>query len=374
MKKIIAIISSLFLLPAANAQDCNDAAIINVKGKWKMLANNIVNPEKTFPSSQYSLLYTRLDKIADMFREAYPQPTGIEAEWYRSIRGAAIVKNGPVPYQFNSLYLAWYCNQNLHKLMLGDETGTWSYVFVNDLHWFLNDQYDQLWMKINNVTAYFLPPTKEQWKGLAVYTPSGNQNCKVVLIMHNGQLPYKPVSRLLFLQGLKEKLESDKKSQLDAMNKTPPKTDAEEEKIKQGQLAYIEKNYPVANQAKAKERYLKNYKSDKQRKEEDLQRSAKYFDDQLMIIDNVWKNESKEELQQPAIIEGPVNFKGFTNLEKGRMLVTIDQSYFNMQLPKYVPQIIMLYWQWHNNGPAQNFKKQLEENFPVEKLKAMIDK
>ena len=207
-------------------------------------------------------------------------------------------------------------------------------------------------MKINNTTVYFLPPTKEQWKGLAVYTPSGNNNSKAVLLTQNDQLPYKPVSRLLFLQALKEKWETDKKSQLNAMSKTPAKTEAEEEKIKQNEFAYIEKNYPVANQAKAKERYLKNYKSDKQRREEDLQRSAKYYDDQLMIIDAELKNETNEELQQPAIIESSIHFKGFTTLEKGRMLVVIDPSYFNMQLPKYIPQTIMLYWQWDKSAPA----------------------
>ena len=375
MKKITTIISCVLLLSDANAQDCNKEVIMNVKGKWTALANNVVYPEKTFPSNQYSQLYTRLDKIANLFQQAYPQPTGIEAKWYRSIRGAAIVNNGPAPYQFNSLYLGWYCNQNLHKLMLGDETGTWAYVFVNDLHWFLNDQYDQLWMKINNTTVYFLPPAKEQWKGMTVYAVSANRDIsKAVLITQNDQLPYKPVSRLSFLQALKEKVETDKKNQLEAMNKTPPRTDAEEEKIRQNELAYIEKNYPVASQAKAKERYLKNYKSDKQRREEDLQQSAKYYDDRLKIIDNVWKNETNEELQQPAIIENTINFKGFTTLEKGRMLVVIDPSYFNMQLPKYVPQIIMLYWQWDNSAPAQNFKKQIEENFPIDKLKSMIDK
>ncbi len=375
MKKIIAIISSLFLVSSANAQDCNKETIMNVKGKWTMLANNIVYPEKTFPSSQFSQLYSRLDKIAQMFQQAYPLPAGIEAEWYRSIRGAAIVKNGPVPYQFNSLYLGWYCNTNVHKLMLGDETGTWAYVFVNDLHWFLNDQYDQLWMKINNTTVYFLPLVKEQWKGMNVYAVSANHDkSKAVLIMQSDQLPYKPVNRLSFLQAYKEKVETDKKNQLDAMSKTPPRTDAEEEKIKQNELAYIEKNYPVANQAKAIERYLKNYKSDKQRREEDLQRSAKYYDDRLKIMEDVWKNETNEELRQPAIIENSINFKGFSTLEMGRMLVVIDPSYFNMQLPKYVPQIIMLYWQWDNSAPAQNFKKQIEEKFPVEKLKEMIDK
>jgi hypothetical protein len=34
----------------------------------------------------------------------------------------------------------------------------------------------------------------------------------------------------------------------------------------------------------------------------------------------------------------------------------------------------VLYWSWDKNGPAQDFKKQFEDNFPIDKLKAMIDK
>uniref|UniRef100_UPI00374D6123 hypothetical protein n=2 Tax=Ferruginibacter sp. TaxID=1940288 RepID=UPI00374D6123 len=58
----------------------------------------------------------------------------------------------------------------------------------------------------------------------------------------------------------------------------------------------------------------------------------------------------------------------------GRMIVFINNDYFNLKLPRYVPQFIALYWEWDTNSPAMNFKKQLEENFSVDKLKAMIDK
>src|SRR5450759_3299397 len=181
MKKIIAIISSLFLLSGANAQDCNDAAR-NAKGKWIRLVNDYY-PNKTFPSNQYSQLYTRIDKIADMFQQAYPQPTAIEAEWYRSIRGDAIVKNGPVPYQFNSLYLDWYCNPNLHKLMLAGETGTWSFVYINSFGWFMSDQYDKAGLSIEGADAWLLPQKIGEWKGLPLYKPSGGgDRNKVVLI------------------------------------------------------------------------------------------------------------------------------------------------------------------------------------------------
>ncbi len=56
------------------------------------------------------------------------------------------------------------------------------------------------------------------------------------------------------------------------------------------------------------------------------------------------------------------------------MLVTPDPGYFNMKLPHYVPQFMVLLWEWDKNAPALDFKKQIEENFPVEKLQAMLDK
>ena len=56
------------------------------------------------------------------------------------------------------------------------------------------------------------------------------------------------------------------------------------------------------------------------------------------------------------------------------MIVVVNPDYFKLNLPRYVPQMIVLYWSWDKNGPCQDFKKQLEENFPVDQLKAMIDK
>jgi hypothetical protein len=86
--------------------------------------------------------------------------------------------------------------------------------------------------------------------------------------------------------------------------------------------------------------------------------------------------ESETELQQPAIVDNSSTiFKGFTTDENGgRMMVVVNPDYFKLNLPRYVPQMIVLYWSWDKNGPCQDFKKQLEENFPVDQLKAMIDK
>jgi hypothetical protein len=376
MKKIIAIISSLFLLSGANAQDCNDAAR-NAKGKWIRLVNDYY-PNKTFPSNQYSQLYTRIDKIADMFQQAYPQPTAIEAEWYRSIRGAAIVKNGPVPYQFNSLYLDWYCNPNLHKLMLASETGTWAFVYINSFGWFMTDQYDKAGLSIEGADAWLLPKKIGEWKGLPLYKPSGSgDRNSTVLITRNNQLPYKPVSRLQFLQSLKAKIEADKKIQHDAGEKQVVRSAAEEEAAKQKGLQDIEKTVGPKYWEQRKAGYLKNYKTDEQRKQENIRLSDGYFDGRLKPLNDELNNESSNDLQQPAIVNNDYTsvFKGFTTDEKGgRMIVLVNTGYFNMQLPKYVPQFIAVYWSWDKNSSTQNFKKQFEENFPIDKLKAMIDK
>ena len=85
----------------------------------------------------------------------------------------------------------------------------------------------------------------------------------------------------------------------------------------------------------------------------------------------------KNELQQPAIVDNNYVsfFKKFTTEEKGgRMMVFINNDYFNLQLPRYAPQLIVLYWSWDKYSAGVNFNKAMEENFQVNKLKEMIDK
>ena len=380
MKNSLLLIVILLLVSPSFAQaPCNDDIIMNVKGKWTTSADNIVSPDKTFPASQYNQLRTRLDKIAILFKEAYPEPVGLEAKWYRSIRESSLVENGPVPYQFNSLYLTWYCNQNFHKLMLGDETGTWSYVYVNRFGWFMTHQYDELADKIEGTTAFLLPQKIGEWKGLPLYQPSANTNkCKAVLITRDGKLPYKPVSRLQFLKSMMELLEKKKKEQIEFDNKMPERTEAEQEAAKKKGLENVLLGASPNRIEERKTSYFKRYRTDRQLKEEKIQQTQNYYGGLIKAYDDTRKSHSENELKEPAIVDG-VNwaslFKGFTTQEKGgRMIVFVDTDYFNLKLPRYVPQFIALYWEWDKNTAAQNFKNQLEENFPVDKLKAMIDK
>ncbi len=372
MKKniILFLIIILFANIVEAQEPCNADVIANIKGSWKKRSDANIKADKN-----QAQIFGRLDAISKIFQTAYPAPGGIEAGWYRTMGGDPLINNGPTPYQFNSLYLGWYCNQNLHKLMLADETGTWAYVYINNFGWLMTDQWDKVWVKIDGATAYLLPKTKEQWKGLTVYEPTGSSKSKAVLLTHNNQLPYKPVSRLSYLQALKQKIENDKQAQMDVLNKIPFKSDAEESAAKQKGLENSLIGAPPSRIEERKERYLKNYKTDKEQKAANRQQASKYFDDKIKIIDDILKNNNSDELQQPAIIDDNSNFKGFSTLEKGgRMIVSVNNDYFNLKLPRYVPQMIVLYWQWDKSASSQNFKKQIEDNFSIDQLKALIDK
>ena len=70
----------------------------------------------------------------------------------------------------------------------------------------------------------------------------------------------------------------------------------------------------------------------------------------------------------------------YSGEEHGKMLVTENSAYFRKDLPKYVPQFMVLYWDWVGDAPmyggaqGEYYRKMIEENFPVEKLQKMIDK
>ncbi|HSU29538.1 MAG TPA: hypothetical protein VLJ68_14220 [Chitinophagaceae bacterium] len=375
MKKIIVVSCLVCLFNHCHAQNekCDGTAIMEVKGSWKKVSDANMRADKN-----QAQMISRIDAISKMYQSAYTDMKGIGAEWYRTMEGSPVVTNGPATYQFNSLYRGWYCNQNLHKLMLGGETGTWSLVYFNSFGWLMTSQYDLAWLTIEGETAWLLPKKVGEWKGLTLYDPhaSASRNY-AVLITRNGQLPYKPVTRQQFLLTLKQKIEEEKKGQQDVNQKIQVRSAAEEEAAKQKGLLDIEKNNQPKYVEQRKNSYLKNYKTDEQRKQETIQRTEDYFNGRLKPINDELNNETKDDLQQPAIVMTNYlsSFKGFTTEEDGgRRMVLINNDYFNKTLPRYIPQMIVLYWSWDKSGPTQYFKKQLEDNFPVEKLKEMIDK
>ncbi len=59
---------------------------------------------------------------------------------------------------------------------------------------------------------------------------------------------------------------------------------------------------------------------------------------------------------------------------KAWMVVTENPDYIRKELPKHVPQVFVLQWEWDEWAPQKKTGEIIEKYFPIEKLQAMIDK
>ena len=308
-------------------------SIFVIKGKWKKTTDDLAFPDKTFTRNQYKYINSRVDSISDFLKAAVSDLSGVEARWYRNIRGDSYLPNGAVPYSLSTGFFHYYCNTNYNKIILGDETNNWIYVFVNSLSWFLREADD--W-DINNdgiiKPVFQLPPRTGVWKGMHVYEPnffSGGASrvvSRAVIIGRNGKLPWRSLTQKQYLTGLKNDYEK--------------------------------------HLGKFKEGSSFNW---------DYTQKLKYINDYLAIT-------NEETLEKIVIIDpkaGIWGFKGkFGKEDEGGyrlILFTANDKYFDKSLPRYSPQLIQLMWKYNpNDSVASSVVKQFEENFPLDKLKAMI--
>jgi hypothetical protein len=361
---------SLFILMVLLAREsygqstCTAETIMDLKGGWKKQ----INTHSKF--AEQLQLTSRIAAISDLFKAAYPAPKGLEASWYSTINGEAAIKNGPLSYAFNSFYLGWYCTQG--RLVAADETGTWAYAFVNDFSWFLSSQYDLLQIKVNNSNVYLLPPEKNLWKGYSVYQSFAHGNKgRCIVLTHGNRLPWKAVTQEQYLQSVRRLCEKQQKEADNGYSKYETNLNKGISEVKNNNsLKQADKDKMMASLQKDLENHL-------ERKAADTAKINKYWNDKFSLIDTYIRNNAIA-LQQPAVIDRKFadGFPGnFSTLEKGgQLLVSIDTAYFNKTLPAYAAQFIVLYWRWDNDAPGLYFKKEFEEKFPVEALKAMIDK
>jgi hypothetical protein len=350
--------------PSSNTPDeCNDDIIMNVKGSWKKRSDANMIPDKN-----QAQINSRIDNISKLFQQAYPDPKGAEAGWYRSMT-QPLLKGAPTAYAFYSLFKIWYCNTNVHKLLLGEETGTWAYVFVNHFSWFLSNQYDKVDITINGLNVYRLPPKKGSWKGYPLYEASSHKVRGCIILTRANQLPWKPISQKQYLQALRAKWDDQRMK----IQKGYYKMDS----THQRSIADINKNtyMTAADKEKIIAGLQKNHDNNLRRRPDDSTKLVGYWNNKINIIDSYLNQSDAGTLAEPAIVKLSGEFDGtFATEDKGGIsLVTVNPSYFNKQLPSHVPQMMVLYWRWQDSAPSKDFKQNFESNFPIEKLQAMID-
>ena len=120
--------------------------------------------------------------------------------------------------------------------------------------------------------------------------------------------------------------------------------------------------------------------STQQQKDEAVKNISKQKDEVITLYQKeLEKNRTANLLDSPAIVRILDNMYPdvpifTTGAEDGSMLVTENPAYIRKDLPKYIPQFIVLYWSWGDVANSKYFRQMMEANFPIEKLQAMIDK
>ena len=297
---------------------CNDELIMAQQGKWAK------RPDANMKAANLAQITARIDKMQQLVQAAYAAPKGGDAGWYRSMGGYySPAAKGMDAYELNVLFKAYYCNTSLKKLMLGIEAGTTFDIWTNKFKWFAEADKS---FTIENKPVYMLSKRSGELNGFLLF--SGNDNghpntgatfSRTMLISRSGALPYTPVTRRQYL------------------------------------VAFLKVKDSLANPSGNRDVYQRDIKAG----QDYLQKS------------------SSEELEKPAYVENTSyvgSFRKFATESEGRMLVTVNEKYFNPKLAAHIPQFIVVYWRWNTEKPCVEFAKQIQANFNFKALQDMLDK
>ncbi len=367
---------------------CTDAIAQNAKGRWIHTANN-----GTYHTKEIS---SRLDEIHNLILKTYPQPTGVDAVWHRTAGisyfgakrkyyntndGGLTFDYSNLPhftyYYYNAGFFRYQCEYGKTNSMLPGypgETGTFLNIIANNSL----GETDDSWT-INGLPVIMHKPALTKKEGIEFLYPEPGRNVRHVLLHRKGILPYIPVSRKQYLEYCITYHTKIWNETIQSFEQIPVRSLEEQEKEKKVKIAKFEKDF--GNDPKrlksAVDYYLSGYQTDQKQREERVATAKKNKEDELKkFTDELEKTTMEGLLDSPAIVlvkyhSSPSVFE--TDPAKGGMLVTENPDYIRRDLPKHVPQFFIVSWRWNDWVSQIKFAEIFQQDFPFEKLQAMID-
>jgi hypothetical protein len=345
---------------------CTDEFAKNYTGRW---LNDGDGGNATISKQQKQEIFNRLDKIHQFVLDIYPSPVGFDAAHTRHI------SDGDFAYQVKREHLAngnttenringvpvvcyWYwayfgrysCvyNDN-HKMMRGLPSENAEEFFVYANLFSLLEEEGIYEMNIDGRQIHLMPVVKGTWKGNTLYQTG---NGKVILLHRDGMLPYTTVTRKQYLDLCISYLPKMFDEMIVGMDENAKK--------------FIDAGLADAQTLKEKKESYQKGKKD----------VLKHYNDELAATTAAGL------LDVPAVIPltlcDPDRDRAIftTEAEGGRLLVTENPAYMRKDLPKYIPQLFVLTFRRETWTSRENKTPlyAVYDNFPIEKLQAMIDK
>ena len=371
MKKIL-IVFFVFAYVAARPQTvpviktsipCKQAMADTVKGYWiNPVRSNKIDAEQ----------FRRFNQLQQIMLETYPTPTGAVAAWvgnfqnigfpnkikfvknqWGTINEESVTNNRFSSIWYHVILYSYFCKgQNEIGTIFPEIAGGVGFgIEANNLKVAEQEsQVKQDEILIDGRPMLMLDRVAAYWKGHELFCSGCGANLpapsRYYLLIHRpGALPYVPVTRKQYLERA-------------ILYFTKFYDDAIEEFDK-----------VAASQLDDEER-AKTKKATAKQKEETL----RWYNDELA------RSSRNNLLDAPAVVRSIFEFPYdggtvFINeSDGGRELVIEDANYMRKDLPKYASQFFVVSWSWNNQPYGLAFKNAVEENFPVEKLQALIDK
>ena len=349
---------------------CDKELLKKTPGRWMPLGKVF---RATISKQQEQEIEKRLNPIHQWVANIYPSPMAFDAKPLfsavdqafasqlkieRDQYGARSSPVGGIPttsYEYSAGFCAYHCGRTNYEIMLGAgcESGTSVNVTTNNLGLLLIgkhfEDFEAEILRVDNrpiKMMFVLSGIK--WKGQDIYIPRKGSGYYFVLLHRDGMLPYIPVTRKQYLdrsiECLQKKFEKIIKSYENPVGLP-------------SLMGKKEKDEQVKTMQKLRDDVLKYYN-------DELAATIKagLLDSPAVVFDGMLSMST----QYPIFT---------TQAEGGNLLVTENPAYFKKDLPKYIPQLITFSMWNAQDGPDPEIPyKFYNKDFPIEKLKAMLDK
>jgi hypothetical protein len=358
-----------------HAQVCDAESIARKPSGWKKREDYVPPDVRKEPLSRAKAVVSDIGRM--LTEEVYPQPRGCNPTWRGDYNGG-----GPYPsfsYSFESGYFMYYCKPSGKEMYVGAETETWITVQANNSG-VLNGN-----MELNGKRFLTMRRHNEIRDGMLYYeiprteTAPRTRDTNMTyawLVTYPGKLPYLPVSRKEYLLEAMKEVQKKQQQVVAAMQKTTViRPAAEQAAQKKKRIDEIEKGY-TGNAREARiNRYLKDYRTDEQRKQDAIDAVSANYRKTLELMDGLLRNMTENELRMPAVMQGPANgFQGFRDdTPHIHMLVRPDPDYFDKRLSRATPQFFTVVALEEARMPAsREVVAAFVEKFRFERLKQML--
>ena len=403
LRVLIGLFVALLLHPAAGLaapQACTPDNVHTLTGAWARIA------DETGGASDYGLtraelagILKRMDGYAALFDKALLPLRGYTGHWHKLISAVPFVEHGPVAQDISGVVDSLSCKAG--KLVPISDAGN-PRIEVNSLWTSLG----KASFEIDGKQAYLLGFPLGALRGYPLIEPPYESDFGgdvhrltwTVLVTASGRLPFHYVTRREYLTFARSAIAAAKVKDA-AMWRTSLKVRpaAEQAAEKQHELEKIDREPNVNRREHQRARYLSEYRTDEQKRDEAVRKSGENHDAQLARIAAIEAFYTPAQLDEPAIVNRPdpseidARWAFSTDLKTdrnhvctsacghGQQLVVIDDRYVDRKVSRAAPQVFEVDFTWlagvkegYRNPVAEKLRDDFFARFDFDALAAML--